>query len=506
MHQPTSPNAMRTTKIPAIEKLLNTSEMLELQATYARPLVVEALRAVVADVRSDILRHNRNIQLPDAAGYARLTRQRIEDKIAPRLHPVVNATGTITHTNLGRALLSTAACEAIQQAAQNYVNLEYDVATGKRGHRDRITEPLLQQLTGGEASTVVNNNAAAVLLALQTVARGKEVIVSRGELIEIGGAFRIPDVMEASGAILREVGTTNRTHLRDYAAAITENTGMLLKVHPSNYKILGFTATPAMEELTALGAQHGIPTMEDLGSGALVDMAQYGLPREPLVAESIASGVDIVTFSGDKLLGGPQAGLIIGKAEWIEKMRKNPLMRAMRVDKLTLAALSATLQLYLTNPLNDNRENDNVVFGLRGDTSSHQEHSPNALQTTKNKLAAQLPMLNRYTRPMAAIHTVAAELANQLESIFGEKVWMRVAETHGQIGSGALPVETLRSVALVLEASEVSTEVLAVHFRNAKVPVIGRIKDAQLWLDLRAIYEREQAWIVEAAQQVALKL
>ena len=464
--------------------------MLELQATYARPLVIEALRAVIADIRSSILqelttssqRDASNAptsveKLPDAAAYARLTRQRIEAKMVPRLHPVVNATGTITHTNLGRALLSTAACEAIQQAAQNYVNLEYDVATGKRGHRDRITEPLLQQLTGAEASTIVNNNAAAVLLALQTLARGKEVIVSRGELIEIGGAFRIPDVMEASGAILREVGTTNRTHLRDYAAAITENTGLLLKVHPSNYKILGFTATPAMEELTQLGAQHGIPTMEDLGSGALVDMAQYGLPREPLVAESLASGVDIVTFSGDKLLGGPQAGLIVGKAEWIEKMRKNPMMRAMRVDKLTLAALSATLQLYLTAPY-----------------------------AGTDTLAAQLPMLNRYTRPMEALHTVALELANQLESIFGDKVRIRVAETHGQIGSGALPIETLPSVALVLEASDVSAEGLAAHFRSAKVPVIGRIKDAQLWLDLRAIYEREQAWIVETAQQVALKL
>lgn len=484
----TSQNLLQ--QLPAIEKLLNTSEMLELQATYARPLVIEALRAVIADIRSSILqdvttssqRDASNAttsveKLPDAAAYARLTRQRIEDKMVPRLHPVVNATGTITHTNLGRALLSTAACEAIQQAAQNYVNLEYDVATGKRGHRDRITEPLLQQLTGAEASTIVNNNAAAVLLALQTLARGKEVIVSRGELIEIGGAFRIPDVMEASGAILREVGTTNRTHLRDYAAAITENTGLLLKVHPSNYKILGFTATPAMEELTQLGAQHGIPTMEDLGSGALVDMAQYGLPREPLVAESLASGVDIVTFSGDKLLGGPQAGLIVGKAEWIEKMRKNPMMRAMRVDKLTLAALSATLQLYLTAPY-----------------------------AGPDTLAAQLPMLNRYTRPMEALHTIALELANQLESIFGDKVRIRVAETHGQIGSGALPIETLPSVALVLEASDVSAEGLAAHFRNAKVPVIGRIKDAQLWLDLRAIYEREQAWIVETAQQVALKL
>ena len=461
-------------QLPAIEKLLNTSDMLELQAIYARALVTEALRAVVADIRSDILRSDRNIQLPDTAGYARLTRQRIADKIAPRLHPVVNATGTITHTNLGRALLSTTACEAMQQAAQNYVNLEYDVTTGKRGHRDRITEPLLQQLTGGEASTVVNNNAAAVLLALQTMAHGKEVLVSRGELIEIGGAFRIPDVMEASGAILREVGTTNRTHLRDYAAAITENTGLLLKVHPSNYKILGFTATPTMEELTELGAQHSIPTMEDLGSGALVDMTQYGLPREPLVAESIASGVDIVTFSGDKLLGGPQAGVIVGKAEWIEKMRKNPMMRAMRVDKLTLAALAATLQLYLTTPSADT-------------------------------LAAQLPMLNRYTRPMEALHAVAKQLARQLRDIFGEKVHIQIAETHGQIGSGALPVETLPSVALVLEPTDITADELASRFRQAKVPVIGRIKNAQLWLDLRAIYEREQACIVETARQVSLK-
>ena len=371
-------------------------------------------------------------------------------------------------------MLSTTACEAMQQAAQNYVNLEYDVTTGKRGHRDRITEPLLQPLTGGEASTVVNNNAAAVLLALQTMAHGKEVIVSRGELIEIGGAFRIPDVMEASGAILREVGTTNRTHLRDYAAAITENTGLLLKVHPSNYKILGFTATPTMEELTELGVQHSIPTMEDLGSGALVDMAQYGLPREPLVAESIASGVDIVTFSGDKLLGGPQAGVIVGKAKWIEKMRKNPMMRAMRVDKLTLAALAATLQLYLTTPSADT-------------------------------LAAQLPMLNRYTRPMEALHAVAKQLARQLRDIFGEKVHIQIAETHGQIGSGALPVETLPSVALVLEPADIAVDELASRFRQAKVPVIGRIKDAQLWLDLRAIYEREQACIVETARQVSLK-
>ena len=456
-------------QLPAIEKLLNTQEMIDLQVTYARSLVTEALRTVVADIRTNVLNGNQT-QLPEHTEYVEQTRQRIEEKIGARMRPVVNATGTVTHTNLGRSLLSAAAWEAIQQAAQNYVNLEYDIATGRRGHRDRITEPLLQQLTGCEASTVVNNNAAAVLLALQTVARGKEVIVSRGELIEIGGAFRIPDVMAASGAILREVGTTNRTYLQDYAEAINENTGLLLKVHPSNYKILGFTSTPEMEKLTELGAQHGIPTMEDLGSGALMDMTKYGLPHEPLVGERIASGVDIVTFSGDKLLGGPQAGLIVGKAEWIEKMRKNPMMRALRVDKLTIAGLSATLQCYLT-----------------GDAA----------------VAEQFPMLNRYIRPIAALHAVAKKLQAQLEGLFREKVNIKVSETYGQIGSGALPIETLPSVALVLESSDLSAESLAAHFRNAKVPVIGRIKEELFWLDLRNVYDREQAWIVETATQVA---
>ncbi len=456
-------------KLPAIEKLLNTRGFLDLQATYARPLVTEALRAVIAELRSQLLKSQ--IPLPEPGEYVRLTRERIEDKIGVRLCPVVNATGTITHTNLGRALLSKRACEAVQQAAENYITLEYDVETGERGHRDRITEPLLQELTGCEASTVVNNNAAAVFLALQSVAHGKEVIVSRGELIEIGGAFRIPDVMAASGTILREVGTTNRTHLGDYAAAINENTGLLLKVHPSNYKILGFTTSPSVEELTALGAQHGIPTMEDLGSGVLVDVRQYGLPREPLVTECIASGVDIVTFSGDKLLGGPQAGLIVGKAVWIEKMRKNPMMRALRVDKLTIAALSATLHLYLTT-------------------------------TSADKLATEMPMFRCYTRPIDELHLVGKRLKRELDTLFGNKVQIHLAETHCQIGSGALPVETLRSVALVLEPTDISAERLAAHFRNAKIPIIGRLQNAQLWFELRTIYQKEKNWILETARQV----
>ncbi len=459
-------------QLPAIDKLLSLPEMQALQDCYARPLVTEALRSIVSEMREQILQGHIKPELPEPEAYAILARQRIEEKTRSPLCTVVNATGTVTHTNLGRALLSPSACESLQNAAQNYVNLEYDLETGKRGHRDRITEPLLQQLTGCEASTVVNNNAAAVLIALQTVAQGKEVIVSRGELIEIGGAFRIPDVIAASGAILREVGMTNRTHLRDYAEAINENTALLLKVHPSNYKIVGFTTTPEMQELTELGTEHDIPTMEDLGSGALIDLSTYGLPHEPVVADRIESGVDIVTFSGDKLLGGPQAGIIVGKAEWIQQIRKNPLMRALRVDKLTIAALSATLLTYF---------------------------NPDALLT-------QFPMLHRYTRSIDELHGIANEIADYLKEIFSDNVAVQTAQTHSQIGSGSLPVETLPSVAVVLNPLEISAEKLAEHFRHGSIPIIGRIENDQLWFDVRTLYENEQKQLIETAAEVASKL
>ena len=447
--------------------------MQDVQLTYARPLVTEVLRTVVADIRTQILNGDAAPRLPEVAEYVALVRQRLEEKTRPQLRAVVNATGTVTHTNLGRALLGPSACESLQNAAQNYVNLEYDVETGKRGHRDRITEPLLQQLTGSEASTVVNNNAAAVLIALQTVARGREVIVSRGELIEIGGSFRIPDIMAASGAILREVGTTNRTHLRDYAEAINENTALLLKVHPSNYKLLGFTTAPEMAELTALGAQHGIPTMEDLGSGALIDLAVHELPHEPVVADRIGSGVDIVTFSGDKLLGGPQAGIIVGKAEWIEQIRRNPLMRALRVDKLTIAALEATLASYLNyDPLS----------------------------------VSQFPMLQRYTRPLQELREIAAHITDKLTEILGETVTLTVADTQAQIGSGSLPVETLPSVAIVLTSETVSAEKIAAYFRQGSTAIIGRVQDEQVWFDIRTVHEKEQKQLFETAAEVAAKL
>ncbi len=458
--------------LPSIDKLLSLPEMEELQTSFSRNLVTDALRTVVAELRDKILKGAEDFVLPVSSEFVTLARKKIEERTRPPLSNVVNATGTVTHTNLGRSLLTQSALNGLQNAAQNYVNLEYDLETGKRGHRDRITETLLQQLTGSEASTIVNNNAAAVLIALQTVAEGKEVIVSRGELIEIGGAFRIPDVMTSSGAILREVGTTNRTHLHDYAEAINENTALLLKVHPSNYKIVGFTSTPEITELTQLGAEHGITTMEDLGSGALIDLSQYGLPYEPIVADSISCGVDIVTFSGDKLLGGPQAGIIVGKEEWIQKIRKNPLMRALRVDKLIIAALAATLQDYLFD----------------------------------DSITENFPMLSRYTRSMDELLPIAVHLADRLKVVFEKKVSINVSETQSEIGSGSLPVETLPSIAVMLTPQTTSVDRLSEYFRVGSTPIIGRIEDEQLWFDVRTLYVMEQELLIETAAEVAKKL
>jgi L-seryl-tRNA(Ser) seleniumtransferase len=454
--------------IPSIEKLLTDDAFAELQEQYSLDLITDTLRTVVEKIRESI--RSGTLQTPplDASEYAQRVRDALEDLTTSRFLPVINATGTITHTNLGRSLLSESACERLVQAASNYVNLEYDLKTGKRGHRDRITEPLLQRLTGCEASTVVNNNAAAVLLALNTLAEGKEVIVSRGELIEIGGAFRIPDVMESSGAILREVGTTNRTRLRDYENAIGENTGLLLKVHPSNYKVIGFASTPEIAEITELGRRHGIPTMEDLGSGSLINLTDYGLPHEPVVRERVEAGVELVTFSGDKLLGGSQAGLIVGKADLIQKIRANPLMRALRVGKLTIAALEATLRLQL-NQIN---------------------------------LTEKMPMLHRYTRSISELRNIAEQLATGLAQIFDGRITVTIENSLAQIGSGSLPVETLPSFAVVLESPNISAEALATQFRTQAVPVIGRTQDGRFWIDVRTVYDKEVDSIIEAAKGI----
>ncbi|RKU28693.1 L-seryl-tRNA(Sec) selenium transferase [Candidatus Poribacteria bacterium] len=460
-------------KLPAIEKLLTQPEIIKIVESYSRSLVTDILRSIVSDFRSQILDGNTEINIPDPDEFPELVIQHLEYKLKPPIRTVINATGTVTHTNLGRSLLPKSVCDNILDAAQNYVNLEYDLETGTRGHRDRLTEPLLQELTGCEASTVVNNNAAAVLISLNTLAQGKEVIVSRGELIEIGGAFRIPDVMAASGAILREVGTTNRTHLRDYEDAINENTSLFLKVHPSNYKILGFTSTPDMQELAQLGKKHNISIMEDLGSGALVDLSNYGLPYEPVVADRIKAGVDLVTFSGDKLLGGPQAGIIAGQSEMIQRIRKNPLMRALRVDKLTIAALSTTLQnyLYLDNHITDD-----------------------------------FPMLQRYSRTVEELYAFAETVSDRLQNVFQDKISINITETKSQIGSGSLPEETLDSVAVVLTPMVISVEKLSELFRHASIPVIGRIEDNQLYFDIRTLYDDEIDCLIQTSNEISSRM
>jgi L-seryl-tRNA(Ser) seleniumtransferase len=358
------------------------------------------------------------------------------------------------HTNLGRALLAKEAVDAVRLAADQPVNLEYDVARGARGRREQAIERLLIDLTGAEAATVVNNNAAAVLLALNTLAERRSVIVSRGELIEIGGSFRIPEIMAKSGALLREIGTTNRTHAGDYEAAIEGDTALLLKVHTSNYRIVGFHADVPLPELVAIGRPRQIPVMEDLGSGALVDLAQYGLPREPVVSERIALGADVVTFSGDKVLGGPQAGLILGRRTLIDQMTKNPLHRALRCDKLTLAALEATLRLYQQSA----------------------------------DVSTAIPTLRMFTRPLREIETMGVEVLRLMRPTLGPEVRLSLEDSTAQIGSGALPTEELCTKVIALEQDGVSAEWIAERFRRASPPIIGRIHNDRFLLDLRTIF------------------
>ena len=383
------------------------------------------------------------------------------------LRRVINVTGTVIHTNLGRSVLSDEAIRGAKRAGGNYVNLEYDVESGQRGHRDRVTEGLIRELTGSEAATVVNNNAAAVLLCLNTLSQGKEAIVSRGELVEIGGSFRIPEVMKNSGAVLREVGTTNRTYVEDYREAINEDTAMLLKVHTSNYRIEGSAWSVTVEELAALGRESGVLVMEDLGSGALVDLGEYGLPAEPVVRESIDAGVDVVTFSGDKLLGGPQSGIIAGKQRFIEAIRGNPLMRCVRVGKMTIAALDATLRLYI------------------------------------NGMEENIPSVACLTRPVHNIRDMAEMVSAKLGKILNGLAVVSVAEGASQVGSGSLPVESLDSVYVVLQPTNMSVDSLAARFRDNEIPVIGRVHQGKLIMDMRTIYEKDVEYILKAAENIS---
>jgi len=443
--------------LPSVEKLLSVPEIASLLCRYNRVYVTETVRSVLATLRQEILAGK--VKAPPAGiAVVHQVEAQIRAETHSPLRSVVNATGTILHTNLGRALLAQAAVEEMVRVATTPVTLEFDLSAGGRGDRDDVVEADLLALTGAEAATVVNNNAAAVLLALNALAEGKEGIVSRGELIEIGGSFRIPDVMRKSGVILREVGTTNRTRIQDYAEAITAQTGILLKVHPSNYRIIGFTSAATLAELVALGQTHGIPVMEDLGAGALIDLSTYGLPREPVVAERVATGADIVTFSGDKLLGGPQAGMIVGRKEYITRIKKNPLKRVLRPDKLILAALSATLRLYRQSP----------------------------------DLAAALPTLRWLTRSREEMAVIAAQAVPLLQKHLGAEFNITVEAASAQIGSGALPEEELPSQVIAIRHGRLSGEKIAARFRASDPPILGRIHDNALLLDLRGIGAAEE--------------
>lgn len=370
---------------------------------------------------------------------------------------VVNATGVIIHTNLGRSLLPASALDSLEYAGGCSSNLEFDLATGKRGSRYTHVEDLLCELTGAESALVVNNNAAAVLIALETLASGKEAVVSRGQLVEIGGSFRIPEIMSRSGARLVEVGATNRTHLRDYANAITSETGLLLRVHCSNYRIVGFTGEVSNVDLVQLGRTHGIPVMEDLGSGCFIDLSKFGLAKEPTVQETVASGMDIVTFSGDKLLGGPQAGIIVGKKALVDQIKKNPLNRALRIDKLTLASLESVLRLYLDEA--------------------------NALQ--------EIPTLRMIAVSSAVVEQRAVRLAGQCQAQLNAYGSFTPIEVQSQVGGGAMPGQNLASWAVAVQPNNIKISQLERRLRHASVPVIGRIEKDRLLLDMRTIADDE---------------
>ncbi|WP_213134291.1 L-seryl-tRNA(Sec) selenium transferase [Citrobacter sp. FP75] len=441
-------------QLPAIDRLLRDNAFLALRDSHGHTRVVNLLRHMLDEARETI----RDAQALPAWSddWAQEARIRLERESQSALRPVINLTGTVLHTNLGRALQAQEAVEAVMQVMHSPVTLEYDLDGAGRGHRDRALADLLCRITGAEDACIVNNNAAAVLLMLAATANGKEVVVSRGELVEIGGAFRIPDVMCQAGCILREVGTTNRTHAKDYRQAVNENTGLLMKVHTSNYSIEGFTKTVDEAELAAIGHELDVPVVADLGSGSLVDLSQYGLPQEPMPQQLIAAGVSLVSFSGDKLLGGPQAGIIVGKKEMIARLQSHPLKRALRADKMTLAALEATLRLYL-----------------------HPE-----------ALAEKLPTLRLLTRAEGAIREQAQRLQAPLEAHYGDEFALNVMPCLSQIGSGSLPVERLPSAALTFTPHDgrgSRLEALAARWRALPVPVIGRIYDGRLWLDLRCL-------------------
>ena len=463
-----NPDPAARRALPSVDRLLSSGAVVALIARFGRALTTDTIRDLLQAQREKLVRNATSFEF-DEARFIADCETSLAKQTQPSLRPVFNLTGTVLHTNLGRALMPQSVADAVMVAMTRPVNLEFDLGGGARGERDTHVEKWITKLAGGDGAVVVNNNAAAVYLVLNSLGAKKEVIVSRGELIEIGGAFRIPDIMKRAGVKLVEVGTTNRTHLKDFAEAITPRTAAIMKVHTSNYVVQGFTASVPEPELAALAHEHGIPYIVDLGSGMLVNLEDYGLPHEPTPREALANGADLVTFSGDKLLGGPQAGLLVGKKELIARIRKNPMKRALRVDKMTLAALDALLRLY-TNP---------------------------------DKLREEVTTIRLLTRTRADIRVQAERVLLQVQAALADKATASIIDTGSQIGSGSLPVDSLPSAGIAITPNGKSkssfADKLSLAFRALPVPVIGHIKDGAFVLDLRCL-DHEAEFVAQLSQ------
>ncbi|MBI5827316.1 MAG: L-seryl-tRNA(Sec) selenium transferase [Deltaproteobacteria bacterium] len=439
--------------LPSVDELLRDDELRRSAAVCgaSTAIMTESVRGALEEIRARMLSGAlHEVTIDDIRG---AVAARMKGALASKVRRVINASGTVLHTNIGRAILSEEAIEALRLAARGCINLEMDIESGERGERDCLVEGLIKRLTGAQAASVVNNNAAAVLITLNTLAEGREVIVSRGELIEIGGSFRLPDIIKKSGCVLKEVGTTNRTHPRDYATAITENTALIFKAHTSNYRIVGFTAEVGLKELVEIGSARNIPVVEDLGSGSLVDITRYGLPGEPIVAESIASGAGIVTFSGDKLLGGPQAGVIAGRSGLVERIRENPLKRALRADKLTLSALDATLRLHLN----------------------------------EDTLPRTLPVLRHMARPVNEIEAAAQAAAVLLKEALGDGFAIEVEDGESVVGGGSLPGHNLKTRVVSITHRTTGPDGIFRYFLNSDPSILGRVSKGRFILDMRTV-------------------
>lgn len=456
-------------RIPKVDRILEQDEVRRLLAGHPRPTVLAAIRMVLDALRAEARAGSvREEDLADGPVAARVGRE-VAHSTACSLRRVVNGTGVVIHTNLGRSPLAERVRQRVDDTAYGYSNLEFDLERGERGSRYSHVEKLLCELTGAEAALVVNNNAAAVLLALSALAGGKEVIVSRGELVEIGGSFRIPDVMQQGGAVLREVGTTNRTHPRDYRQAVTSETGLLLKVHSSNFAVVGFTAEVTAPEMVAIGRELGLPVMADIGSGCLIDLSRFGIRGEPTVQEFVSAGVDVVTFSGDKLLGGPQAGIIVGRKAHVDPLKKHPLLRAIRIDKLTLAALEGTLRLY-----RDERQ-----------------------------ALAEIPTLRMLTASAEELRLRARQFMRRLRRGIPSSVRLASLDGVSQVGGGAYPLLELPTTLIAVDVDGVSPQEMEARLRRMAVPVIGRINRGRFLLDARTLLDDDAPAVVSALRELA---